>query len=74
MSFNLARTYMKEATGLYPRLLARGESIIKQGLDADVPVEDIWKDWKALVSEAILNPNFDTRRKFEDAVNHLKRN
>lgn len=72
MSFNLARCYSKEATGLYPRLVCRGEEIIRQGIDAGIDEHTIWLDWRALITEAITNPDFDTRRKFFEAYAKVK--
>jgi hypothetical protein len=72
MNFNLARTYSKTADGLYPRLILRGEQIIRQGLDADYDEHQIWLDWRALITEAIINPNFDTRSQFLNTLTRIK--
>jgi len=72
MSFNLARLYNKQADGLYPRLMARGEHLIRRGLEANWDEHEIWRDYYALVSEVIINPNFDIRRKFLQSVQYIK--
>lgn len=69
---NLARLYNKNADGLYPRLIARGESIIRQGIDAGCDEHDIWRDWVALIKECILNPDFNTRRLFTETYTKIK--
>lgn len=69
---NLTRLYHKQPSGLYPRLMARGETLIRRGLEANWDEHEIWRDYYALVSEVILNPNFDIRRKFLQTLLHIK--
>lgn len=69
---NLARLFNRDVSGLYPKLVLRGESIIRQGIDADMDEHDIWLDWIALMKECLLRTDFSTRQHFLNTYAKIK--